>query len=47
MASLQITSRAQQACQFYRWRGASSPACVVRAVCGGPGGLPLGSARHF
>jgi len=25
----------------------SSPACVVRAACGGPGGLPLGSATHF
>ena len=27
--------------------GQSSPACVVRAACGGPGGLPLGSATHF
>jgi len=26
----------------------SSPACVVRDnACGGPGGLPLGSATHF
>ena len=29
----------------------SLPACVVRgtvgAACGGPGGLPLGSATHF
>jgi len=25
----------------------SSPACVVRGACGGPGGLPLGSAMHF
>jgi len=25
----------------------SSPACVVCAACGGPGGLPLGSAMHF
>jgi len=25
----------------------SSQACVVRAACGGPGGLPLGSATHF
>jgi len=31
-ASLQITSRMQQARWFYRWRGESSPACVVRAV---------------
>jgi len=31
-ASLQITSRTQQARRFYRWRGKSSPACVVRAV---------------
>jgi len=22
-------------------------ACVVRAACAGPGGLPLGSATHF
>jgi len=22
-------------------------ACVVRAACGGPGGLPLGSVTHF
>jgi len=36
-----------QVCRFYRWRGDSSPACVVRAACGGPGGLPLGSATHF
>jgi len=46
-ASLQITSRKQQARRFDRWRGVSSPACVVRAACGGPGGLPLGSATHF
>jgi len=37
---------------FYRRRGESSPACVVcvcgmRAACGGPGGLPLGSDTHF
>jgi len=46
-ASLQITSRTQQARRFYRRRGKSSPACVVRAACGGPGGLPLRSATHF
>jgi len=44
--------RTQQARRFYRRRGQSSPACVVcvcgmRAACGGPGGLPLGSATHF
>jgi len=38
----------QQARQFYRRRGESSPACVVRGTaCGGPGGLLLGSATHF
>jgi len=37
----------QQACRFYRRRGESSPACVVRAACAGPGGLPLGSATQF
>jgi len=31
-ASLQITSRTQQARGFCRWRGESSPACVVHAV---------------
>jgi len=46
-ASLQITSRTQQTRRFYRWRGESSPACVVRAACGGPGGLPVGSGAHF
>jgi len=45
--SLQITSRTQQARRFYLWWGESSPACVVRAACGGPGELPLGSATHF
>jgi len=30
-ASLQITSRKQQARRFYRWRGESLPARVVRA----------------
>jgi len=44
--------RVQQARRFYRRRGESSPACVVcvcgmRAACGGPGGLLLGSATHF
>ena len=39
--------RMQQARRFYRQRGESSPACTVRAACGGPGGLPLGSAMHF
>ena len=43
-ASLQITSHTQQARQFYRW---CVRACVVRAACAGPGGLPLGSATHF
>jgi len=38
-ASLQITSHTQQARRLYRW--------CVRAVCTGPGGLPLGSATHF
>ena len=47
MASLHITSRKQQAHRFDRWRGVSSLACVVHAACGGPGGLPLGSATHF
>jgi len=46
-ASLPIASRTQQARRFYRWRGESSPACVVRAACGGPGGLPLSCATHF
>jgi len=32
MAWLQITSRTQQVRRFYRLRGESSPACVVRAV---------------
>jgi len=31
-ASLQITSRTQQARRYYRWRGEPSPACVVRVV---------------
>jgi len=47
MASLQMTSRMQQACRFYCWQGESSPACVMRAACGRPDGLPLGSATHF
>jgi len=39
----------QQARRCYRRRGESSPACVcdMHAACGGPGGLPLGSATHF
>ena len=43
-ASLQITSHTQQARRFCRW---CVSACVVRAACAGPGGLPLGSATHF
>jgi len=44
--------RMQQAHPFYRRIGESSPACIVclcgmRAACGGPGRLPLGSATHF
>jgi len=44
--------RRQQVRRFYRQRGESSPACIVcvcgmHAACGGPGGLPLGSATHF
>ena len=39
--------RMQQARGFYRRRGESSPACIVRAACGGPSGLPLGCAMHF
>jgi len=35
-ASLQVR-------RFYRWRGESAPA----HACGGPDGLPLGSATHF
>jgi len=48
----EMERRTQQARRFYRRRGESSPECVVcvcgmRAACGGPGGLPLGSATHF
>jgi len=48
----EMEGRMQQARRFYRRRGESSPACVVcvcgmRAACGGPAGLPLGSATHF
>jgi len=48
----EMEQRTQQARRCYRRRGESSPACVVfacgmRAACCGPGGLPLGSARHF
>ena len=42
----EMERRTQQARLFYRRRWESSPACVVRAACGGPGGLPLGSATH-
>jgi len=37
----EMERRTQQARPFYRRRGESSTAC------GGPGGLPLGSATHF
>jgi len=47
----EMERRTQQARRSYRRRGESSPACVVRgivrAACGGPGGLALGSAMHF
>jgi len=48
----EMERRTQQARRFYRRHAVSSPACVVcvcgvRAACGGPGGLPLGSATHF
>ena len=43
-ASLQITSHTQQARRFYCW---CVRACVVRAACAAPSGLPLGSATHF
>jgi len=43
-ASLQITSRTQQARRFYRQ---CVRACVVCAARGVPGGLPLGCATHF
>jgi len=43
----EMERRMQQARRFYRRRGESSPACVVCEACGGPGGLPLGSATHF
>ena len=50
--SMDEMERCMQAGRFYRRRGESSPACVVclcgmRTACGGPGGLPLGSATHF
>jgi len=35
--------RTQQARRFYSRRGESSPACLVRAACAGPGGLPPGN----
>jgi len=47
----EMERRMQQVRRFYRRQGESSPACIVcvhmRNVCGGPGGLPLGSATHF
>jgi len=48
----EMERRTQQARRFYRRRGESSQACVacvcgMRAACGVPGGLPLGSATHF
>jgi len=52
----EMERRTQQTSRFYCRRGESSPVCVVcvcvcvcimRAACGGPGGLPLGSATHF
>ena len=46
-ASLQITSRKQQARRCDRWRGVSSPACITSVACAEPGGLLLGSATHF
>jgi len=46
-ALLHITSRKQQVRWFDRWWEESSLACVVRAACGGPGWLPVGSAMHF
>jgi len=44
--------RTQQSRRCYRRRGEPSPACMVcvcgmRAACGWPGGLLLGSATHF
>jgi len=48
----EMERRTQQARPFYRRRGKSSPAyvvcvCGMRAACGVPGELPLGSATHF
>jgi len=43
----EMERRTQQARRCYHWRVESSPACVVRAACGGPSWLPLGSATHF
>jgi len=43
----EMERRTQQARPLCRRQGESSPAYVVRAACGGPGGLPLGSATHF
>jgi len=48
----EMERRTQHARRCYGRRGESSPACVVcvcglRAACGWPGGLPLGSTTHF
>jgi len=44
----EMERRTQQARRFYRWRGESSPAYIVRGTaCGGPSELPIGSAMHF
>ena len=45
-ASLQITSHTPNL-HVDLIAGACVRACVVRAACAGPGGLPLGSATHF
>jgi len=46
-----MEQRMQQARRFYHRRGESVFAGMrsvrVRHACGGPGGLPLGSATHF
>jgi len=46
----EMERRTQQERRVYRWRGQSSPACVVRGtacVVRWSGGLPLSSATHF
>jgi len=46
-----MEQRTQQARRFYRRRGesvfAGMRSVCVQHACGGPGGLPLGSATHF